>query len=64
MAKDAFMWECECGYTDFGQYPPEECPDCQGLDSFLKVPDDQVEERQAEKVLKVTKEEEEEEDED
>lgn len=50
MAK-GFAWECECGHIEFGNYPPEECSQCQGIDSFLKVPEDEIEDRVAENVL-------------
>ena len=51
MKKTSFMWECECGNIEYGQYPPQECSHCKAIDSFLKVPEEMVEEREAENVL-------------
>lgn len=46
-----FAWECECGNIEYGPYPPEECSVCAAIDSFLKVPEEELEEREAENVL-------------
>lgn len=51
MAISGFMWECDCGRVDYGEYPPQECSKCNGIDSFLKVPEDLIEEREAKAVL-------------
>ncbi|MBU0907603.1 MAG: hypothetical protein KKD18_05270 [Nanoarchaeota archaeon] len=51
MAKKGLAWECECGNIEFGTYPPEECTQCQAIDSFIKVPEDELEDRLAENVL-------------
>lgn len=52
MAKESgFMWECECGHIAYGAYPPRECEECDAIESFSKVPEDQVEERELEDVL-------------
>ncbi|MFH1422268.1 MAG: hypothetical protein ABIH42_06100 [Planctomycetota bacterium] len=60
MKKSGFMWECECGNIEYGEYPPKECGRCKGIESFLKVPEDLVEEREAENVLALQPEEDEE----
>ncbi len=57
MAKSGFVWECECGHIDYGEYPPQECPDCSAIESFAKVPEDKIEELEAENVLKLSQEE-------
>ena len=44
--------------------PPEECSECSSLNSFLKVPDEMVEGKMEENILKNKTFEEEEEDED
>ncbi|MFH1290149.1 MAG: hypothetical protein ABIH92_01955 [Nanoarchaeota archaeon] len=54
------MWECECGNVDYGEYPPQECAECQAIDSFVRVPEDLVEERKEESVLSLKPEEEDE----
>lgn len=41
-----FMWECECGHIEYGENPPEECPKCYKIDSFTKLPEEIVEERE------------------
>lgn len=60
--KSGFVWECECGNIEYGQYPPEECKQCEALDSFIKVPEDEVEERVEGSVLSLKPGEEEEDD--
>jgi len=55
-----YMWECECGHTDYGQYPPQECSECQAIESFARVPEDMREKRETEKVLSLKPEEEDE----
>lgn len=51
MAGKGLVWKCECGGIEYGTYPPEECPQCQGLDSFIKVPEDEIEVSVEENVL-------------
>jgi rubrerythrin len=29
-----YNWECECGYTEPGDKPPKECPECFNINSF------------------------------
>jgi hypothetical protein len=62
--KDGFSWECECGTIEYGEYPPKECKDCQGIESFVKIPDEIAEQMEAKKILSVSSEEGEGEDED
>ena len=51
MAGKGMVGECECGSSVWGAYPPAECSECEAVDSFIKVPDDEIEEREAENVL-------------
>jgi len=51
MAGKGIVWECECGNIEYGAYPPAECSECEAVDSFIKGPDDEIEEREAENVL-------------
>lgn len=51
MKRKDSVWECECGSIAYGLYPPQECPQCQAIDSFIKVPEDEIEEKEAENVL-------------
>jgi hypothetical protein len=60
MVHKGFVWECECGNIEYGEYPPQECSECEAIDSFIKVPEDLVEEREAENVLSLKSEEEDE----
>ena len=59
MKQQGFMWECECGNVNYGEYPPRECPKCQAIDVFTKVPEELREEKEAEKVLSANSEEDE-----
>lgn len=36
------MWECDCGHVEFGSYPPEECPKCWNMNSFLQKTEDDL----------------------
>lgn len=45
------MWECECGHIDYGEVPPQDCQKCLRIDSFSKVPEDQISEKGEEKIL-------------
>ncbi|MEM3112806.1 MAG: hypothetical protein QXI33_00070 [Candidatus Pacearchaeota archaeon] len=47
MKKKFSSWECECGFRYDGKEAPDECPECQRIDSFMKIPDElMVEEAQ------------------
>ena len=48
MAKknSGFMWECECGNIEYGEYSPEDCKKCDAVNSFTRVPEDQIEEKE------------------
>ena len=46
MSIAGFMWECKCGYVDYGEESPEECPDCLSLESFTKLPEELIDERE------------------
>lgn len=60
MKDSVFMWECECGKISYGAYPPRECTKCKAIESYTKVPDEFVEERELEDVLSRSREGEEE----
>ncbi len=45
MTDAGYAWECECGYIEYGEDSPEECPKCHAIDSFLKIPEEIVDER-------------------
>ena len=45
MARSGFMWECSCGHVEYSEEAPEECVKCGKLDSFIKMPEEIVEER-------------------
>lgn len=45
MSYAGFMWECECGNIEYGETPPEECKKCHRLNSFIKLPEEIVDER-------------------
>ena len=55
MAKGS-MWECGCSHIEYGKMPPQECPECASLGSFVLVPEEEIEEREAEKILSTRKE--------
>ena len=46
------VWECECGNIEYGLYPPKECAECESLNSYMKVPDEEVEEAEERHVIK------------
>lgn len=56
MTDAGFAWECDCGAMEYGEYPPQECPKCNALDSFAKLPEDMVKEREEELIKEVNKE--------
>lgn len=43
-----FMWQCSCGHVEYGDENPEECNRCGQMDSFVKLPEEIVEERERE----------------
>jgi len=40
MTYAGFVWECSCGHVEYSEHPPEECPQCSTLDSFVKLPEE------------------------
>jgi len=60
MVSKGLVWECECGNIEYGQWPPQECSQCDGMDCFLKIPEDEVEDKVAGNVLALRPEEEDE----
>jgi hypothetical protein len=55
----ATMWECDCGHNEFGEDPPGTCQECNLIGSFNKIPEDQIEEKEAEHILSLKGEEDE-----
>lgn len=49
---EGFVWECECGNIEYGLYPPKECKECESFNSYMKVPDEAVEEKEEQHVIK------------
>jgi len=45
------VWQCKCGYIVYGEFPPEDCPKCLRVNKFKKIPEDYIEEAEAEKIL-------------
>ena len=45
------VWECECGNIEYGENPPEECPECSAVATFMQVPEELIEEREEEHIL-------------
>ena len=43
-----FMWQCSCGHVEYSDENPEECNQCGQMDSFVKLPEEIVEEREKE----------------
>ncbi|MCH7568264.1 MAG: hypothetical protein IIA87_02480 [Nanoarchaeota archaeon] len=41
-----FMWECECGHTEYDKISPQECIKCWKINSFIQVPEEIVRERE------------------
>ena len=48
MSQAGFTWECSCGHIEYGEESPEECSKCFSLDSFVKLPEELVNERSRE----------------
>ncbi|MEK6855204.1 MAG: hypothetical protein AABX73_03195 [Nanoarchaeota archaeon] len=46
MAYAGFIWECSCGHIEYGEYAPEECAQCNKIDTFIKLPEEFIEERE------------------
>ncbi|MEK6812359.1 MAG: rubredoxin-like domain-containing protein [Nanoarchaeota archaeon] len=43
-----YAWECECGYIEYGEDASEKCPKCHAIDSFVKLPEEEPEEKSKE----------------
>ena len=41
-----FAWECSCGHLVYSEFEPEECLKCGALDSFIKLPEELLAERE------------------
>ncbi|MCK4553107.1 hypothetical protein KAT80_02800 [Candidatus Pacearchaeota archaeon] len=46
MSYTGYSWECECGHIEYGENPPEECKKCGKINSFAKLPEEIVDERE------------------
>ena len=46
-----FVWQCKSGNIEYGEFPPEDCPKCLRLNKFKKIPEDQIEDAEAEEIL-------------
>lgn len=62
MDESNFIWQCECGHIEYEDFHPEDCPKCLSIGKFKKVPEDMIEESEAEHILSHNPEEEEDED--
>ena len=61
--KQTSVWQCSCGHIEHGELP-DDCKKCLAVGKFLRVPEDEIEEKVAENVLAATQNEDYEEDED
>jgi len=52
------VWQCKCGNIDYGEFPPEDCSKCLRVNKFKKIPEDQIEDAEAEEILSTLEEEE------
>lgn len=50
MTPAGFMWECSCGFTDYSEEEIDECSQCGKVNSFIKMPEEIVEEREREMI--------------
>lgn len=48
MARIGFAWECSCGHVEYGEESPEECSSCNRLESFVRLPEEIIAEREKE----------------
>ncbi|MBI5804202.1 hypothetical protein HY450_03085 [Candidatus Pacearchaeota archaeon] len=62
MKSKNIVWECACGYIQHGDTMPEDCPKCFRVAEFSPVPEDMIEEKEAEHILSMTSEDEDDED--
>ena len=49
--KTGFAWECGCGNIEYSEEIPEECEKCLEIGSFIKIPEDLLEEKLEENIL-------------
>lgn len=47
MSLAGFAWECRCRAIAYSEEEPEECGSCNSCSSFIKLPEELVEEREA-----------------
>jgi len=50
MGYAGYVWECECGHTEYGSDAPEECIKCYKIESFVKLPEEIVGEREQDNI--------------
>ena len=51
----SFAWQCACGHIEYQGSIPEDCSKCFRVGKFDKVPEDLLEETEAEEILSITK---------
>lgn len=56
MAYTGFFWECNCGHVELSEIPPEECPSCYSINSFVQLPEEIVAEREKDMAEKMREE--------
>ena len=59
--KKHIVWQCKCGHVEHSDMP-EDCPKCFAVRKFKPIPEDMLEEIEAEEALSVYPGEEEDED--
>ena len=48
--KKQIVWQCKCGHVEHSDMP-EDCPKCFGVGKFKPIPEDMLDEIEAEEVL-------------
>ena len=50
MTYAGFVWECSCGNIEYSELAPEECTKCNNIESYIKLPEELVVEREKDMV--------------
>ena len=50
--KSQFVWECSCGNIIHNDVMPEDCSACFRLGEFMRIQEDQLEEKTDEEILR------------
>jgi len=53
MGYAGYVWECECGHTEYGNNASEECKKCGRINSFVKLPEEIIDEREQDNIEKL-----------